>query len=96
MGKGHVKPRRPRVQFKAAFDRAYENLALAIIEQAIRDAKALMRGRVVLASRGGRIITVDEMLRFFHSKWCDVLLGTTGVTGEDVAERIGFYDFIGR
>lgn len=96
MGKGHVKPKKPRVHIEAAYDRPYENLAIAIIAQAISDAEALMRGQTVFTSRCGRLITVEEMLRFFHSKWCDVLLGTTGFTGEDVAERIGFYDFIGR
>lgn len=98
MGRHRVKPRKVKIHRNSAeFECSpHENLALAIVAQTINDARAMMDGRKVYASEGGGSVSEWELLNFFQSKWCDVLLGTTDLTGEDIAERIGFYDFIGR
>lgn len=56
-------------------------LALAIVAVAAEDALDIERGEQV--SVYGVITSPWELLNFFRSKWCSVLLGTTDLNGED-------------
>ena len=51
-------------------------LACKIVEQAILDYRALVRGRSVESK-----ISKEEILRFLKSQWCDELLSFTEVNG---------------
>lgn len=68
---------------------AHLNLALAIVGQAVRDGRSIVRRNSV--SRAPQA-TRWELINFFRSQWCGVLLGCTDLTGEDIMERIGLYD----
>ena len=97
MGKGHVKPRRPYRQYKADPEaQPYENLAAAIVFQAVHDAKALKNGETMKAPNNTGIISKWELINFFRSKWCATLLGCTELSGEEIIERTGIYDFVER
>lgn len=92
MGKHNVKPRKPR-QYRTADEyelTPHENLALAIVTQAVNDARTLMDGGKV---RNGGVVSKWELLNFFRGQWCGVLLGTSDLDGDYIAERIGLYDF---
>ena len=54
----------------------YGLLACKIVEQAILDYRALVRGR-----SGGGQISKEEIRHFLKSQWCDDLLGFTEVNG---------------
>lgn len=66
----------------------YENLAAAIINRAVQDARRLeQRGAV---SRGAPKYNKRELISFFESSWCDALLGSTGYTGHDIRKAVGW------
>ena len=55
----------------------YGLLACKIVQQAIVDYRALLRGE----NRGEKV-SFDEIRRFLKGQWCDDLLSFTEVTGE--------------
>lgn len=57
-------------------------LACKIVEQAIHDYRALLRG----SGRGNA--NLEEIRRFLRGPWCDVLLSCTDVNGEWVLKRL--------
>lgn len=65
----------------------YGLLACKIVEQAILDYRALVRGH-----NAGVQTNFEEISRFLRSAWCDNLLSFTNVSGEwvlDMLEREG-------
>ena len=69
--------------------RPYENLAMGIVAQAVTDSRKILQGKKVYAQHGGQIIDQGELIHFFESRWCDVLLGTTDLTGHDIRRTVG-------
>jgi len=67
----------------------WEHLGMAIVIQAAQDAQDLQKGRQHPNSEGCAIISEVELIRFFESKWCGILLGTTDLTGQDVRRMVG-------
>ena len=55
----------------------YGLLACKIVQQAIVDYRALLRG-----SNRGEKVSFDEIRCFLLGQWCDDLLSFTDVTGE--------------
>lgn len=97
MSKGHVKPRRPYRQYRADPESPpMENLAAAIVYQAVQDAQALVQGNEFKAKNNAGLVTKWELINFFRSKWCATLLGCTELNGEEIIERTGIYDFVER
>lgn len=92
MAKVRVKPRRGRPTMESEFDGLpHENLAAAIVNQAVKDAEDLARGKLrVPLSRAGT--SKWELINFFRSKWCATLLGCTDLDGEQIIERVHLYD----
>lgn len=91
MGRHSVNPRKPR-QYRAPqeYDLSpHENLALAIVVQAIVDTRTLLAGGT---PKGGGICSPHELLNFFKSQWCGTLLGTTEMQGDEIAKRVGLYE----
>lgn len=60
------------------------NLRNAIIESAIDDYKAMITGKM----HQGYENNVKKIERFFKSDYCATLLGTTGMTGEDILREL--------
>ena len=94
MGRHRVKARKVRAyKTPEEYDLSpHENLAVAIVRQAVTDAQTLMDGGKFWGI-GGNNVGKWELLNFFCSRWCGTLLGTTDLDGEEIAERIGLYDF---
>lgn len=65
----------------------YENLAAAIIRRAIMDARRIDLGK---QSQRDSHYYKSEILIFFKSKWCGVLLSTTTLTGDDIRKAVGW------
>ncbi len=61
----------------------YGLLACKIVEQAVLDYRALLRGKSV-----GYQISLDEIRRFLQGPWCEGLLSFTEVDGDWVLERL--------
>lgn len=91
MGRHNVKPKKPRQhRTPQEYDLSpHENLALAIVVQAIADTRTLLAGGT---PKGGGICSPHELLNFFKSQWCGTLLGTTEMQGDEIAERVGLYE----
>lgn len=89
MARIQVKPRKVRVDERQSESLLpHERLAVAIVEQAVDDA------RTVLAKANRNplsLVSHWELCRFFESKWCAILLGTTDLDGNEIAERLGLY-----
>ena len=63
----------------------FKEIAFSIIEQAIDDYKRLKRLDIdCLVIDKERPISKREIENFFHSEWCDFLLSTIDLTGEDI------------
>lgn len=60
------------------------NLRNSIIESAIDDYKAMITGKM---KQGGEN-NIKKIERFFKSDYCATLLGTTGMTGEDILREL--------
>lgn len=58
-------------------------LAFKIVEQAIMDYRALLRGKTV-----GYQTSIDEIRHFLKGPWCEELLSFTEVDGDWVLERL--------
>lgn len=92
MGRHRVKPRKPRGRYittESSELPPHLNLAMAIVAQAIRDGHRVVAGTGVKRAPQA---TRFELINFFRSQWCGVLLGCTELTGEELIERIGLYD----
>lgn len=92
MGKGHVKPRKPRQPYKLYNDDETDpmvNLASAIVHQAVRDAYAVAGKGVMDNARDAAGVNKYELLNFFRSKWCGILIGCTDLEAETLIERTG-------
>jgi hypothetical protein len=92
MGKKSVKPKRGRPDTKILNDREltpHENLALSIVGTAVADAKRLRANK---APKSTKVVDQFELLNFFRSRWCAILLGTTEITGEDIMDKVGLKD----
>ena len=89
MARRQVKPRKVRADERQSESLLpHERLAVAIVEQAVDDA------RTVLAKANRNplsLVSHWELCRFFKSKWCATLLGTTDLDGNEIAERLGLY-----
>lgn len=67
-----------------------ERLALCVVVQAAFDLARLRRKKTdLLQVERGVWLDLDELLAFFRSRWCNVLLGTTGMSGVELLERMG-------
>lgn len=66
-----------------AVDVAYENLANAIIVQAVTDYRGLLSG-----NKPSQDVHIRECERFFKSAWFDVLTAATKVNGIDLMNKI--------
>ena len=91
MAKARVKPRRGRPIPREEYDgEPHENLAVAVVAQAVKDAQDLASGKLI------PLVSVSaskwELINFFRSKWCDTLLGCTNVSGEEIIERMHLYE----
>lgn len=65
----------------------YQNLAAAIVVQAKQDAKRLNgQSEAILENQR---ITAKELIRFFESAWCSMLLGDTELDGSDIRKMVG-------
>ena len=92
MPKARVKPRRGRPTFEAEFDGyPHENLAAAIVNQAVSDAEDLVAGKLRNPYVKGST-SKWELINFFRSKWCATLLGCTNLDGEEIIERMHLYE----
>ena len=63
----------------------FNEIALSIVEKAVNDYKLLKKlgtTEIYLKDEGNIFIT--ELEYFFHSEWCDFLLGNMKLTGEDI------------
>lgn len=88
MGKGHVKPKRGRPTMEMEFDGLpHENLAAAIVYQAVKDAQDVVSGRTPRNPYQAGVVSKWELINFFRSKWCATLLSCTNLTGEEIIER---------
>ena len=65
-------------------DKAYENLANAIIEQAVDDYRRLIRGKRVF-DRLADNVSIKELKEFFLSQW---FVNLTNVDGELILKRL--------
>lgn len=65
----------------------YQNLAAAIVIQAKQDAKRL-NGRKQ-AIMDNQLINSSELIRFFESAWCSMLLGDTALEGSEIRKLVG-------
>jgi hypothetical protein len=92
MAKGRVKPKRGRPILGQEYDgEPHENLAVAIVNQAVKDAQDLAKGRLQMPLVAGST-SKWELINFFRSKWCGTLLGCTNVSGEEIIERMHLYE----
>ena len=95
MGRHRVKPKKTRPIRNLVVQNAeltpWENLAMAIVQLAVNDAKVLTTRGVSYARSDKQIIIKWELINFFCSRWCAVLLGFTEIEGKVIAERIGLY-----
>ena len=92
MGRHRVKPIKPRGHYNTVVTQEmppHLNLALTIVSQAVRDGRRVVAGTGVKRAPQA---TRFELINFFRSQWCGVLLGCTELTGEELIERIGLYD----
>ena len=93
MGKGHVKPNRGHPTVEMEFDGLpHENLAAAIVYQAVRDAQDLAVGKKPKVPQHAWIVSKWELINFFRSRWCATLLACTNLTGEEIIERTHLYE----
>lgn len=67
---------------------SYEALAAGIVAQAVADSKRLLQEKQAYKTDGMNI-TQQELVLFFESSWCDILLGTTDLNGHRVREMVG-------
>ena len=65
-------------------DKAYENLAKAIVIQAVDDYRRQLRGLPCVEERGS-YITIEKLEEFFLSEWFFIL---TNVDGETILNRL--------
>lgn len=65
-------------------DKGYENLANAIVIQAVDDYRRLLRGKHCVEQRGGDV-TIEKLEEFFLSEWFFIL---TNVDGETILNRL--------
>lgn len=65
-----------------------ECLAVAIFDQTARDLRRLKATGKTYMHHMGDFISVDEIDAFFQSAWCEILLGGTSWTPEEVRARI--------
>lgn len=65
-------------------DRAYENLANAIVMQAVYDYRRVLRGKR-LEYDNNKKVTIEELEKFFHSGWFYLL---TNVDGQTIINRL--------
>lgn len=65
-------------------DDGWLNLRNGIIETAIEDYKAMITGKK-FQSHDNNVKSIE---RFFKSGYCAILLGTTGMTGEDILREL--------
>ena len=95
MGRHRVKPKKTRPIRNLVVSHAeltpWENLAMAIVQLAVSDAKVLTERGVAKATLGHRPVSKWELINFFRSRWCAVLLGLTELDGDAIAERTGLY-----
>jgi hypothetical protein len=66
------------MSYKEDIYRAYNDLALAIVIQAIDDYK----------DRKNEGKTVSHLVKFFKSDWCKSLLVNCSITGEVIADKL--------
>ena len=66
-----------------AIDVGYENLANAIIVQAVTDYRGLLSG-----NKPSQFVYQKECERFFKSAWFDVLTSVTKTNGIDLMNKI--------
>ena len=59
-------------------DIGVEELSIAIIVQAIRDYKELLKCGVNSISEKGKVIDTEELVKFFRGGWCASLMDLTG------------------
>ena len=86
---------KPRKQPMGAINKFYgdpelepfQNLAAAIVIQAKQDARRLNgKDKAYLENQW---ITAKELIRFFESAWCSMLLGDTELEGSDIRKMVG-------
>ena len=65
----------------------YEGLAFGIVTQAVADARTIQAGKEF--HNPCVPITTQSLINFFESRWCDMLLGTTDLTGHDLRKKVG-------
>lgn len=68
----------------------YNDLALAIVQQAVEDYKLLQfLGVEKYYFFEDQKTTKTEIEEFFRSPWCDLLLSSVQLTGLDILKRLG-------
>lgn len=61
----------------------FERLALSVVALAAHDLRRVRgSGESLLPIGSGTILNNDELHLFFRSRWCNVLLCTTGMSGK--------------
>ncbi len=53
-----------------------EELAAGIVDQAVKDWRALIRDNKTVSGNKGLVISFNELRRFFKSAWCKLLIDT--------------------
>lgn len=92
MGRHRVKPRKQRQPYKVYNDDEVDplvNLATAIVYQAVRDAFAIAGKGVLDVPQEATGVNKYELLNFFRSRWCGILIGCTELETETLIERTG-------
>lgn len=86
MGGGNTPPT-PHEDF--GMRECWNNLALAIVQQAVEDWKLLDElGYDEHWIKNEGHISYRELERFFHSDWCDFLLSNTNLTGMKIYKTL--------
>lgn len=65
-------------------DTGYEDLANAIVVQAVDDYRKLIRGKLIVNTITHKV-SIKECEKFFSSEWCEIL---TKVDGKTILKRL--------
>lgn len=66
----------------------WDDLALCIIEKAVKDYKTMKRMGVERMKVNKKVVTKKEIEDFFNSTWCDFLIRGMNITGKDILRHL--------
>lgn len=65
-----------------------ERLALCIVAQAAHDLRRMKEKKKRTMQIEGDWLDQDDLVAFFRSRWCSLLLNTTGMSGTELLEKL--------